>query len=117
MHTFNIFRILDAGSEWQLGVGAQGAVIAILQDASLEVRAKKDEYASVVGKNLNCKYVILLALNPFIYYLLFIISLDYFIKLRSLYLFLMIQIHRYPTCLGINIPNICKFKFNLAIYT
>ena len=50
---FLYYRIFDSRSEWQLSVGAEGAVIAVVQNNSLEIRAKKDEYSSVVGKNVE----------------------------------------------------------------
>ena len=54
------FRLLNACADWHLGVGGKGAVIAILQDTSLEIRVKKDEYLSVVGKNLNCESIVII---------------------------------------------------------
>ncbi|XP_069188396.1 NBAS subunit of NRZ tethering complex-like isoform X2 [Procambarus clarkii] len=49
----SLAKLVGGRSGWQLGVGAQGAVVAILQAATLEIRAKKDDFASVVGKNSN----------------------------------------------------------------
>lgn len=49
----SLSKLVGSGSGWQLGVGAQGAVVAIVQAACLEIRAKKDDFASVVGKNTN----------------------------------------------------------------
>ncbi|XP_076063779.1 NBAS subunit of NRZ tethering complex-like [Oratosquilla oratoria] len=48
-----LFKILGSSSDWQLSVGAQGAVIALVQGSVLEIRAKKDDFATVVGKNVN----------------------------------------------------------------
>lgn len=45
-------------SEWKLGVGGQGAVVAVVQGAALEVRAKKDDFASIVGRNTSCELVV-----------------------------------------------------------
>ncbi|XP_064078813.1 NBAS subunit of NRZ tethering complex-like [Macrobrachium nipponense] len=49
----DLAKLVGGGSGWQLGVGAQGAVVVIVQASSLEIRAKKDDFASVVGKNVN----------------------------------------------------------------
>ncbi|XP_063884338.1 NBAS subunit of NRZ tethering complex-like isoform X2 [Scylla paramamosain] len=55
----SLAKLVGGRCGWQLGVGAQGAVVAVVQGATLEIRAKKDEFASVVGKNTN------LYLDPF----------------------------------------------------
>lgn len=49
----DLAKLVGGGSGWQLGVGAQGAVVVIVQASTLEIRAKKDDFASVVGKNVN----------------------------------------------------------------
>ncbi|KAG7161624.1 Neuroblastoma-amplified sequence-like 1 [Homarus americanus] len=49
----SLAKLVGGRSGWQLGVGAQGAVVAIVQAATLEIRAKKDDFASVVGRNIN----------------------------------------------------------------
>ncbi|KAK7075433.1 hypothetical protein SK128_009663, partial [Halocaridina rubra] len=49
----DLAKLVGGGSGWQLGVGAQGAVVVIVQASTLEIRAKKDDFASVVGKNTN----------------------------------------------------------------
>ncbi|XP_071535636.1 NBAS subunit of NRZ tethering complex-like [Panulirus ornatus] len=49
----SLAKLIGGHSGWQLGVGAQGAVVAIVQAATLEIRAKKDDFASVVGRNTN----------------------------------------------------------------
>ncbi|KAK4329181.1 hypothetical protein Pmani_000411 [Petrolisthes manimaculis] len=47
----SLAKVVGGRCEWKLGVGGQGAVVALVQGAALEVRAKKDDFASVVGRN------------------------------------------------------------------
>ncbi|CAL4164619.1 unnamed protein product [Meganyctiphanes norvegica] len=49
----DLAALVGGGADWKLGVGAQGAVVAVVQPASLEIRSKKDDFASIVGKNTN----------------------------------------------------------------
>ncbi|KAK3865525.1 hypothetical protein Pcinc_028882 [Petrolisthes cinctipes] len=47
----SLAKVVGGRCEWKLGVGGQGAVVALVQGAALEVRAKKDDFASIVGRN------------------------------------------------------------------
>lgn len=49
----DLAALVGGGTDWKLGVGAQGAVVAVVQPALLEIRSKKDDFASIVGKNTN----------------------------------------------------------------
>lgn len=56
LFVFIICRLQSWLLPWQLAVGEDGKVVAVLQETILEIRTSRDEYSSVVGKATGKDY-------------------------------------------------------------
>ncbi|KAF8777200.1 Neuroblastoma-amplified sequence like protein [Argiope bruennichi] len=48
-------QLINLQMPWAFAIGGNGAVIAILQDSSLEIRTSRDEYGAIIGRTQVAK--------------------------------------------------------------